>query len=128
MKRKGRAVVDLAAVRRARARLDAIIKAHPELVQAPGHNSREAWETALRDIEERDMGRPRGPEPTETLTIRLGESVVNALDIYRDKLAGENPGFVVSRNDAMRRLLVVGLEREGVKPKAPKAKATARKG
>lgn len=71
------------------------------------------------------MGRPPGPEPTETLTIRLGESVVDALDRYRTKLAAESPGFVVSRNDAMRRLIVVGLEREGVKPKAPKkAKAS----
>lgn len=55
MKSKGRAVVDLAAVRRSRVRLDDIIKAHPELLQQdPGHNNtREAWETTLRDIEER---------------------------------------------------------------------------
>ena len=121
MKQKGRAI-DLAAVRQSRARLDAIARAHPEMVQAPDPENRKAWEATLAEMEN-DMGRPPGPEPTETLALRLGESVVEALDRYRDELASKMPGFTVTRNDAMRRLLVTGLEREGVKVNKPKPPA-----
>ena len=40
--------------------------------------------------------------------------MIEALDRYVVVLAKTSPGFSVTRNDAMRRLLVVGLEREGI--------------
>lgn len=118
MKQRVRAI-DLAAVRRSRARLDSIARAHPEIVQDPDPKNREAWEITLAEME-RSMGRPPGPEPTETLALRLGESLVDALNRYRDKLSADMPGLDVSRNDAMRRLLVIGLEKEGVRLTLPK--------
>lgn len=61
------------------------------------------------------VGRPpRLGGETIVLSMRLPVDVVEALDRYRDILAKDAPGFGVGRNDTIRRLLVVGLQREGI--------------
>jgi len=60
------------------------------------------------------IGRPPLALATSTLALRVPDDVIEALDRYVVVLAKTSPGFSVTRNDAMRRLLVVGLEREGI--------------
>lgn len=60
------------------------------------------------------IGRPPLAPSTTTLALRVPDDLVVALDRYIVDLASKSPGFVVTRNDAMRRLLIVGLKREGI--------------
>lgn len=124
--------IDLAKVREARAKLRAIVKRHPHLVGESSAENRKAWALTLQKQEEKDkeaMARPPGPEPTLPLAVRMGESIIDALDRYRDKLTKEIPGFTITRNDAIRRLLMLGLEREGVHVHTPtRAKKSKAKG
>lgn len=126
MRREG--PIDLEAVRASVARLEAIARAHPGLIADDEKDNCAAWEATLREIEERDeMARPPGPEPTAILAVRLGESLVEALDRYKDHLSAENQGILLSRNDAIRRLLILGLDHEGMAPKPLKPKAKPKK-
>ena len=60
------------------------------------------------------MPRPKGPEPTRALAIRLPESVIEACDRYAVALQAKTPGLAISRNEAMRALLLRGLKDVGV--------------
>ena len=64
------------------------------------------------------VGRPPLASRTSTLALRLSADVLDALDLYVVALAKQSPGFTVTRNDAMRRLLYIGLEGAGF-PVAP---------
>ena len=55
------------------------------------------------------IGRPPLAGETVTVSLRLPVDVVGALDRYVVDLAGQLPGVNVTRNDAMRRLIVLGL-------------------
>jgi hypothetical protein len=59
------------------------------------------------------IGRPRLADETVTLALRVPTEIVEALDRYVVDLAGQLPGVNVTRNDAMRRLLVFGLQGVG---------------
>jgi len=59
------------------------------------------------------IGRPRLSEESVTLALRVPTEIVEALDRYVVDLAGQLPGVNVTRNDAMRRLMVFGLEQAG---------------
>jgi hypothetical protein len=48
-----------------------------------------------------------------TLALRLPRDTVAALDRYVDELGRQLAGVSVSRNDAMRRLIVAGLAASG---------------
>lgn len=60
------------------------------------------------------VGRPRRLDESTILSVRLPLDVVDALNRYRDKESAASPGFIITRNDVMRKLLVIGLQREGI--------------
>lgn len=60
------------------------------------------------------IGRPQRLDDSTILSLRIPLDVVHALDRYRDKESAAAPGFVVTRNDVMRKLIVIGLQREGI--------------
>lgn len=61
------------------------------------------------------MGRPKLPEPMETVSVRLPASVVAEIDAYLAEMRMEAPFIMLNRADAIRQLLAIGLrhEREG---------------
>jgi hypothetical protein len=59
------------------------------------------------------IGRPRLADETVNLALRVPTEIVEALDRYVVDLAKQIPGVNVTRNDAMRRLLVFGLRDAG---------------
>jgi len=59
------------------------------------------------------IGRPPMAADTVNLSLRVVGDMIVALDRYVVALGRQSPGFTVTRNDAMRRLLIVGLAREG---------------
>ncbi len=63
--------------------------------------------------ENRKRGRPRKDEVMDTLAVRLPDDVVEQIDHYVQMLQKEMPGFNVTRADAVRQLLIVGLREEG---------------
>lgn len=58
------------------------------------------------------IGRPRLADETSTLALRLPTELVEALDRYVVDL-GRQIHVNVTRNDAMRRLLTLGLQQAG---------------
>jgi hypothetical protein len=60
------------------------------------------------------IGRPPLSDDTVLLTARVPVDLVAALDRYTASLAEKHRGITISRSDALRRLLVDGLDREGV--------------
>lgn len=65
------------------------------------------------------IGRPRLADETANLALRVPTEIVEALDRYVVDLAGQLPGVNVTRNDAMRRLLMMGLVEAGHMPPRP---------
>jgi hypothetical protein len=59
------------------------------------------------------IGRPRLADETVTLALRIPTEMVEALDRYVVDLGRQLHGVNVTRNDAMRRLLVFGLNETG---------------
>lgn len=59
------------------------------------------------------IGRPRLSEESVTLALRVPTEIVEAIDRYVVDLAKQLPGVNITRNDAMRRLMVFGLEQAG---------------
>jgi hypothetical protein len=66
------------------------------------------------------LGRPPMAEETATLALRVPVELVDALDRYVVELGRQHRGITVTRNDTIRRLLIVGLEREGFALDEPK--------
>lgn len=106
--------VDFARVRRARERLDALAREHPELV-GPGGEGVEGWEQTLASIEGGTMS-----EETKQTAFRLPVSLLARLDAYAEQMATEHPGMTFSRADALRVLLTLALDAHA-RP-APKGK------
>lgn len=61
------------------------------------------------------MGRPKLPEPMETVSVRLPKSVVDQVDAYLAQMRAEAPFLLLNRADAMRQLLAIGLDFEARK-------------
>lgn len=59
------------------------------------------------------IGRPRMADETGTLALRAPVELVEAIDRYAADLARRLHGVTVTRNDAMRRLLTMGLKQAG---------------
>lgn len=55
------------------------------------------------------MARPKPPEPTVSVGLRLPLSIVQRVDHYAAQLARKTPGLKVTRADAMRILLAKHL-------------------
>lgn len=99
-----RRAVDLGAVRAARARLDALVRKHPELRGRRGPTNVERWLHALADEEH------MANEPTKQVAFRLPESLVERLDGYAAELSRAQPGIEFTRADAVRLLLTRALD------------------
>ena len=57
-------------------------------------------------------GRPKKDSVMDTLAIRLPDDLVEQIDDYVQRLQTDLPGFNISRADAIRQLLAVGIRAE----------------
>jgi hypothetical protein len=57
-------------------------------------------------------GRPRKAAVMDTLAVRLPDDLVGEIDDYVERLQHQLPGLTISRADAIRQLLAVGLRTE----------------
>ncbi len=94
--------MDLVAVRAARARLDALVREHPELRGPSGTDNVDAWVSALE--------REETMADTEQVAFRLPKALVARLDDYAARLAEEQPGMSFTRTDVVRVLLTKALD------------------
>lgn len=107
MRRRG---VDWPRARRALDGLDAIAKAHPELVGPPSEENRKAWGETLmnQDVQ---------------FVVRLTSELAERVDAYAERLRSEQPGPAWKRSDVVRLLLARALDAAEPAPaKAPKKK------
>jgi hypothetical protein len=63
-------------------------------------------------LETPKRGRPKKDTVMDTLAVRLPDELVAEIDTYVGRLQGQLPGFSISRADAIRQLLTVGLKAE----------------
>ena len=101
-------MVDLAAVRRGLAGLDATVKRWPELTTP---EARERLGAYLEDERGHDMGRTKTAKekgPTVQTAVRLDPELIARLDVIAAKLS--RPGLEVTRTDAIRIALLTGLQ------------------
>jgi len=63
-------------------------------------------------LETRKRGRPKKETVMDTLAIRLPDDLVAQLDKYVEWLQEDLPGLNITRADAVRQLLAVGLKTE----------------
>lgn len=95
-------VLDLPKIKQSLENLDRIATEHPELL---GKSTADEWETTLKEhITERPTKKTKAPQ-----AIRLPEELLSRVDAYAESLESEIH-ISVSRSDAIRRLLVLGLE------------------
>ena len=66
----------------------------------------------MRPLETPKRGRPKKDSVMDTLAVRLPDELVSEIDTYVGRLQGQLPGFNISRADAIRQLLTVGLKAE----------------
>jgi hypothetical protein len=99
-------MVDLAAVRRGLAGLDATVRRWPELTTPEARERLGAY--LERD---HDMGRTKNAKdkgPTVQTAVRLDLELITRLDAIARKLS--RPGLEVTRTDALRICLLTGLQ------------------
>ena len=63
-------------------------------------------------IPKKPRGRPRKNETMDTLAVRLPDDLVARVEKHIKTLRAQLPGLNVSRADAIRQLLIIGLEAE----------------
>ena len=63
-------------------------------------------------IPKKPRGRPRKSETMDTLAVRLPDDLVERVENYIEALQAQLPGINVTRADAIRQLLIVGLNTE----------------
>jgi hypothetical protein len=63
-------------------------------------------------LETPKRGRPKKDAVMDTLAVRLPNELVVEIDTYVGRLQGQLPGLSISRADAIRQLLTVGLKAE----------------
>ena len=63
-------------------------------------------------IPKKCRGRPRKIETMDTLAVRLPDDLVERIEKYCERLKADLPGFNVSRADAVRQLLTIGIQAE----------------
>ena len=66
----------------------------------------------MRPLETPKRGRPKKDAVMDTLAVRLPDELVAEIDPYVSRLQDQLPGFNISRADAIRQLLTVGLKAE----------------
>jgi hypothetical protein len=75
--------------------------------------------TPTLSVNGKRIGRPRLADETVNLALRVPTEIIEALDRYVVDLARQLQGVNVTRNDAMRHLLAVGLQGAGHLPTSP---------
>lgn len=63
-------------------------------------------------LETPKRGRPKKESVMDTLAVRLPGDLVKQIDAYVDRLQDQLPGLNVTRADAIRQLLAIGLREE----------------
>jgi len=63
-------------------------------------------------LETPKRGRPKKESVMDTLAVRLPDDLVKQIDTYVDRLQCQLPGLNVTRADAIRQLLAIGLREE----------------
>ena len=58
------------------------------------------------------MGRPKLPEPMETISVRRSAAMVREIDTYLADMKLEAPFLMLNRADAIRQLLAIGINFE----------------
>jgi hypothetical protein len=64
-------------------------------------------------LETRKRGRPKKDVTMDTLAVRLPDDLVSQIDTYVSRLQEQLPGLNITRADAIRQLLAIGLRAEG---------------
>ena len=100
MKEEG--VVEQQTQDQASANLDRIAAEHPELL---GQSTPDEWEGILKD---QVTAKPKSKSPQG---LRLPDELLNRVDRYAARLESELH-ITVSRSDAIRRMITIGLEDE----------------
>lgn len=98
-------MVDLPRVKRALAKLDDLVKAHPELTGPVARERLTKWTG-----EEMARGRKESQELERQVFVRMPADLVEGLDRHVERLALATPGLKPSRSDAIRALLYRALE------------------
>lgn len=88
--------MDWPRARRALDALDAIAKAHPELVAPPSEENRKAWEETMK-------------QETQ-FVVRLTKDLADRVDAFGERLREEQPGPAWNRSDVVRLLLARALD------------------
>lgn len=55
-------------------------------------------------------GRPRKENPTVTRSLRLPPEVIERVEAHRERMGEQMPGVTFTQGDAMRALLLLGLD------------------
>lgn len=103
--------IDWAAVGRARRRLVEIKRKHPEVAGDPNKHD---W----IEILDKDTTMAE----TQQTAFRLPVELLSRLDKHVKRLQEDSPGMNITRADAVRMLLMLGLDEAEKKPKRPAKK------
>ena len=57
-------------------------------------------------------GRPKKDNVMGSVAVRLSENLLKEIDVYLNSLSEQLPGLSISRADAIRQLIAVGLRSE----------------
>jgi hypothetical protein len=93
--------IDLEKVKAARMTLKEIASQHPDLLGEKGPENVKGWESILA---ENEMGK------TTLVAFRLENDLLKRIDAYAKRLEEETPGIKLARADAVRAILLRGLE------------------
>jgi hypothetical protein len=93
--------IDLGQVKAARKTLKEIASEHPGLLGERGPENVQGWESTLS---ENEMAK------TTLVAFRLENELLKRIDAYAKQLESEKPGLKLARADAVRVLLLRGLE------------------
>jgi hypothetical protein len=94
-------------VREALAALDRLVAEHPELQSAQARARLTQW---MEDS--MIMAKAKNPG----VFIRMTEELIRQVDDYVERLTREHPGMIPTRSDAIRMLVIKGLETAGERP------------
>jgi hypothetical protein len=100
--------VDLARARRAQAKLDRLVREHPQLVGERSPQNRAGWEAALEESEEM--------AESKVITFRFPAELIERIDRYGAALS-EQAGVELTRTQVVKKLLTIGLDAAGSAPR-----------
>ncbi len=93
--------IDLAKVQAARKQLQDIARDHPELLGESSPENVKGWESILQEDE---MAK------TTLVAFRLDNELLKRIDAYAKRIEEQSPGIKLARADAVRAILLRGLE------------------